>query len=81
MDNKEEKSLNYSRGVLDGRYIDWYSNGNSKLDGLAMDGEKKGLWWNGIQMVKRKRKGCGRMVRQTELKSGIQMEKTVKGLD
>ncbi|MAL85359.1 MAG: hypothetical protein CMI23_03255 [Opitutae bacterium] len=62
-DNKGRKKIlrSYSRGVLDGRYIDWYPNGNRKLDGLAMDGEKK---------------GCGRMVRQTEfLKSGTQMEK------
>ena len=58
-DNKGRKKIlrSYSRGVLDGRYIDWYPNGNRKLDGFAMDGEKKGLWVEWYQNGEKKEEG------------------------
>jgi antitoxin component YwqK of YwqJK toxin-antitoxin module len=34
----------YSKGVLSGRYIDWYPNGKRWRDGYAEQGEKEGLW-------------------------------------
>lgn len=34
----------YERGVLGGRYIDWYENGKIKTDGIAENGLKDGLW-------------------------------------
>ncbi len=34
----------YQKGVLMGRYIDWYKNEQRKVDGVSLDGEKNGLW-------------------------------------
>ena len=35
---------NYTKGILNGRYIDWHSNGVRSLDGMTKNGKKQGLW-------------------------------------
>ena len=44
MKNRKRILRSYNRGVLSGRYIDWYENGQKKTDGCAKNGKKEGFW-------------------------------------
>ena len=44
MENRKRILRSYDRGVLAGRYIDWYENGQRKIDGIAKNGKKEGFW-------------------------------------